>query len=449
MAKNITLILLGASGDLSTKMIIPAIYNIFANKNFDNFIFIAAALEKLDINNLLNKSSKYIKNIDQKIWQEFISISKYYTIDLKQTENYKILYNLITEEETKYILDFNRLIYCATGSDLFLDITENLIKTNIIQTQNNNYNSNIWHRIAYEKPLGNNLRSATKINNTLKSLLNKQQIFYVDHYLAKLPVQNILPFRFSNNLFDSINNPKIIERIEIILDESISIENRGKYYDSTGALKDVVQNHMLQLLALITIDNADFLDHKTITDKKAEILKKLIFITGFLGQYEGYTEELYVNKNSKTETFALLKLKINKKNLKHIDIILRTGKCLSKKDTSILIKFKNNNSNSENLPNNILNIEIATEPGLKLSFNIKDQKSNNIKQINHKINLVDQFANISDYQIIIQAIIEANKFIFADFEEIKYCWKLIDKIKKQNLKLITYKKNSIGSSFKL
>ena len=211
--------------------------------------------------------------------------------DLTQQSTYQDIYDRMHKIEARWHT-INRLVYCAVSSDFFCTITTNLVKADIIAYQEASTSTQPWHRIVYEKPFGKDLHSAQEINRCIASHVAEHQLFRIDHYLTKDIVHNIALIRFANILFEPLWNSAYVDHVTINLYEELPVQGRGQYYDTYGALRDVVQNHMLQLLALIAMEPPDKLTGDYIRDKKADILKQLVYVDGIFGQYEGYQQEV-------------------------------------------------------------------------------------------------------------------------------------------------------------
>lgn len=443
-------IIFGVTGDLSKKKILPALYQIIKNKKIDNYIIVGTALEQTDIEEIINHLKKNIADFEESVWQNFIARFTFFQLDIKKSRNYEKLLEHLVKEEKKYNLSGNRLVYCSVPSTLYIDVTKNLVKNNIIHLQKENEKNDYWNRIVYEKPFGQDYKSAKKINRKILSLLDESQIFRVDHYLAKEIVENITFVRFTNEIFEPLWNSKHIASVQIILDEEIGLESRGKYYDNFGALKDVVQNHMLQLLALVAMEPPKELLGDFIRDSKLKILKKVKPISGILGQYIGYDQEEGIKEGSNTETFAAIKLLINHKRWENVPFFFRTGKFLDKKSTKIVIKFKHAYcllSQSCPIEPDYLTISIYPKEGIIIDLYTKKPDERN-KIMKAKMEFCYDCLYLPGatqaYESIMMDIIKGEKSISVRFDEIEFSWKIIDQIKKMNFPLYKYKKGTTG-----
>ena len=441
-----TFIVFGITGDLSKRKLLPGLYQLIKDKKIENFVLIGIGLEKKSVEEILNPAKKFVQNIDPKSWKKLIERTSYLTNDVKNERDFKALKELIVNQEKKYKLSGNRLAYCATPESVFYDITKHLVKFGILKRQKKS--DKTWNRIAYEKPFGYDLKSAEKLNREILALLDESQVYRVDHYLAKEVVENILYVRFTNYIFESLWNRDHIESVQIILNEDSGI--RGIYYDKYGALNDVVQNHMLQLLALIAMDEPKKLVGDSIRDSKAKVLKSVAVDSGFLGQYKNYTKEKTIPKDSKTETFAVLKLFVNNKRWKNVPFYLKTGKNLKEKSTKINIQFKKIDckltKNSCPIEGNFLTITIFPDAGFSFEVNAKKPGERDaVVPVLMDFCYGCLFTSTPEaYEYIFTDIINGDQAISVRFDEIEYSWKIIDDIKALKPKLYMYESGSNG-----
>ena len=451
---QVIFIILGATGDLCKRKLIPAIYKLIESNKLDKFAFLGISFDKTDINSILDNSKKFISKIDENNWKKLEKASYYYQLDFYDSTEYKDLKTLIKKIEEKHDINGNKLIYLATLPEHFKIITKNLNVHKIITKydhENNCSNCNhSWARIVYEKPFGYDLKSAKEINKCIEKSFHENQIYRIDHYLGKELVSNIALVRFTNRIFEPLWNHKNIDSVQIILKEKIGIEGRGKFYDKYGTIKDVVQNHMLQILSLIAMEQPKKLEAKYIRDAKAKVLKNIKFKNAILGQYDGYKQEADVNPKSQTETFAALKLEINNSRWKGVPFYLKTGKYLDHKETSIHIKFKMVKCLlTQGCPtdSNYLTIKINPEQGFYLELNSKDPKyANQIIpiQMNFCHSCLFGPNTPEAYENLILDVINGDQSAFVRADEIEYSWKVVDQIKKDKYKIFNYKKGSNG-----
>ncbi|MBU1167862.1 glucose-6-phosphate dehydrogenase [Patescibacteria group bacterium] len=344
------IVIMGATGDLAQSKLYVALLDLFT-KGFlpDQFRVIGFALDKLDDRSFRKLVKKAIKRHDKKTSRSqinsFLKTLHYQTGLFQDIEGFKELSDRIaTIRKDECQNRLNTFFYLAVPPKFYDDIFENLKKTKLNQTAEDTQGVT---RVMIEKPFGHDLISARRLDKKLTELFTEQQIYRIDHFLAKETVQNILSFRFSNTLFENIWNYETVDRIEIKLREKKGVEGREKFYDEVGAFRDVGQNHILQLLALTTMEYPGKIDPEKVREERAEVIESLVPIEGediarqtVQGQYEGYSNQEGVKKNSNTETFFRIKSFLNSKRWQGVPIYLESGKKMFETKTKITIYFK-------------------------------------------------------------------------------------------------------------
>ena len=438
---EITFVILGATGDLSKRKILPAIARLIEKKKIKKFAIVAAARRKVSIKKLVSEAKTFYKS-RKEVWQQIEKNSLYSQLDFYKEQDYQTLATNINKIEKKRKLKGNRIFYLATLPDHFPEITKNIKKYDCMNC------SIEWPRLVFEKPFGHNVESAKKLNKTLAKYFAQKYIYRIDHYLGKELVENISLVRFTNRILEPLWNHKHIESVQINLLEDIGVENRGGFYDKYGAIKDVVQNHMLQLLALIAMEPPTKLFGQAVHNKKVAVLKKTKVDATLLGQYTGYLREKGVNKNSKTETFAALKLFVQNRRWRGVPFFLKTGKALKSKETRIDVKFKEAKCLMlGNCPTdtNYLTIRIQPNEGITLDVHSKTPgKRLNVTTIKLDFCHSCTFGPNSPeaYETLLEDVINGEKSTFVRHDEIEASWKITDSIKKA--KRYPYKKGSVG-----
>tara|TARA_Y100000310_G_C20698427_1_gene827400 strand:+ start:1103 stop:2491 length:1389 start_codon:yes stop_codon:yes gene_type:complete len=438
-----TILILGATGDLTKKKLIPAIYNLIKDKKLKDFIVVGAASRSTTAQNILNKSKKYVKNLDKQAWQHLEKRFYYHSTNFYDHKHFCDLNLLINQLEKKHKLPGNRLIYLATLPQHFKIISSNLKDCGIVDKNGKST------KVVFEKPFGQDLKSAKKINNCIRSVFSEKQIYRIDHYLGKELIQNLNVLRFTNTFLEPIWNNKYIDHVQIILSENVGIETRGKFYDKYGALRDVVQNHMLQMLSLIAMEAPKKLQENYIRNEKLKILKAIKTTSNILlGQYKGYKKEEGVKNNSKTETFAALKLLVNNERWKGVPFYLITGKNMKDKVTTIHIEFKQTKCRLFhkvcNFNPNHLTLQIQPEEGFHLHINSKVPGKTNIVPVKMDFCHHCKFGpNTPEaYENLLYDVMKGDQSVFIRSDEIEQQWKIIDKITKTKHKIQPYKKGS-------
>lgn len=396
--EKLMLVIFGASGDLTSRKLIPALCDL-CNQNLlpENFAVLGVGRTEMDNTGFRNKMTGSIKDnlkdspcsgSDQT--GNFLNRLHYISIDSSKSSDYSKLKQQLSRLNEQYHTGENYLFYLATPPGMYETIISNLG----IHGLNRSENKESWRRIIIEKPFGSNLESAQKLNAKVLDVFSEDQIYRIDHYLGKETVQNILVTRFANGIFEPLWNRNYIERIEITSAESIGIENRGGYYDSTGAMRDMVQNHLLQLVGLIAMEPPVVSDARSIRNETLKVFQALRPLTPadieqniIRGQYtasvvkgekrHGYREETNVAPDSKTETYVAMKFFIDNWRWNGVPFYIRTGKYLPIRVTEVVIHFKPSPhilfpKDTESIAgSNQLVIRIQPDEGILLKFGMK------------------------------------------------------------------------------
>jgi len=352
------MVIFGASGDLTKRKLIPALINLAQEGLLSQqFAIVGFAFDQMNTESFRTMLSEEITKfedhpVDASLWQWFLDRIYYVQGDFKDPAAYLRLKNQIAEAETKHGTQGNLFHYLAVSFNFFSLIVQKLGEIGLTKEENGK-----WTRVIVEKPFGHDLPSAQQLNKELKEILTEKQIFRIDHYLGKETVQNLMVFRFANSMIEPLWNRTYIDHVQITAAESVGVEHRGAFYETAGALKDMVPNHLFQLLTLTAMEPPISFEADAVRDKQAEILHALQISTPedvlhntVRGQYgEGtedgqkvpaYRSEPNVSPTSNTETFVALKLKIDNWRWGDVPFYLRTGKRLAKRVTEIAIQFR-------------------------------------------------------------------------------------------------------------
>jgi len=442
---NCTIILFGATGDLARRKLFPALYSLVAANKLETFAIVGAAIEDKTIGDILEGSREFIKHIDEQVWKKLSNNTYYFRLDFNLEKDFQDLNAFVSEVEKKHGLSGNRLAYLAAPPDFFCAITTYCASSGLIKRI-----QNPWQRIVYEKPFGKSLASARAINACIAKSFDENQLFRIDHYLTKEVVGNIVLVRFTNCIFEPLWSNQYIDHVTIILDEKVCIEGRGIYYDAYGVLRDVVQNHMFELLTLIAMESPAMLTGDYIRDERMKVLKHLAFVDGILGQYENYKTEKGVAPDSQTDTFANLLFHVNNKRWAGVPFFIRTGKCLNKKLTEIQITFKKVDClllQGCPIASNNLTINIWPKGTFSLSLNAKKPGMlNELTQIEMEFCHSCQFGPVTpeSYEVIFQEVMRGEQSISVRFDEIEQAWNIIDTLIKKKMPIYQYKRGSEG-----
>lgn len=452
MTNSITVIIFGFTGDLAKRKLIPALYALFCEEKIPHFTLIGVGLEEKSTQDILNNALPFVDTFSEHTWNLFCARTFYTQHNILKSQDAQSFASFVKSKEDTTI-SINRLVYMAVGAQLFEPLTVQLVLSGILEKRNTK--NDFWHRIVYEKPFGTDRISAHAINLALSGLLYEEQIFRIDHYLTKELVSNISLIRFTNCIFEPLWNNKYIEQVHIILNETIDIENRGYYYDQFGALKDVVQNHMLQMLALIAMEAPESLLGDAIRNKRAALLEQVYFVDGIRGQYAGYLNENGVTQNSQTETYALLELAIKNNRWEGVPFFFSTGKALASKEVAIHVFFKPVDCLLEEkcsiigptMEPNVLTFKIAPEEFFSLQLNVKkpgtaDMVMPVLMNLSHDCFFALRQSHA--YEVLIEEVIKGEQASSVRFDEIESAWRIIDQIEQKNIPLSVYQKGSNG-----
>lgn len=446
-----TIVILGGTGDLSARKLIPAIYKLVADNRLCKFSLVCVSNDDTQITTILERSKKFIPVLREKTWAQIQAHASYYRMDFHEQSAYQELGNFLNQLEKKSKLVGNRMFYLATMPEHFDAITHNLAQYDIVrrQAEEEQAAGKPWSRVVYEKPFGTNLQSAQQINRSIAEVFDESQVFRIDHWLGKELVSNIALVRFTNRIFEPLWNNQHIDSVQIIMNETLGIEGRGRYYDTYGVLKDMVQNHMLQLLALIAMEAPERLVADDIRDAKADILRKISVASAILGQYEGYRNEADVNPQSTTPTFAALKVYVNNSRWDGVPFHLKTGKLLDMRMACIHIKFKKVDCLLDACPSeqNSLTININPHEGFYLGLNVKiPGVSSQVTPVTMNFSHAALFGpNTPEaYELLLSDVIRKDHATFVRNDEIELSWNVIEQIDSMNPELCTYVPGSKG-----
>src|SRR4029077_538864 len=325
VAEPALMVIFGATGDLSGKKLLPALYNLAKQRLLPaGFAVVGAAIDDLSDEAFRKRASDVIsahsrtQPIDQTVLQAFLQAAFYMKTDFGKLEDFKALARKLDELDNTRHTNGNRVYYCATPPPTYETITEQLKAAGVTKSPG-------FHRIVVEKPFGSDLKSARELSGILQRVFHEESVFRIDHYLGKETVQNILAFRFANSWFEPIWNSNLIDSVQITAAEEIGVEMRGGYYEKAGALRDIVQNHALQLVALVAMEPPSSFDATAVRDEKVKVLRAIrpiedgdVAKSTVRGQYAkgwvlgeeaiAYREEHSVAPGSLTETFAAVRL---------------------------------------------------------------------------------------------------------------------------------------------
>jgi glucose-6-phosphate 1-dehydrogenase len=443
--KNLTFVIMGATGDLAKLKLIPAVYTLLKLGTVSKVSIVGVARSEVTIQSILDEARKNIKNIDEAVWFKLCQSAYYQKLDFANLDDFESLRNKIVEIEQKENLSGNRLFYLATLPEHFEAASVNLAKVGLVDSKDDK-----WERVLYEKPFGNDLASAIKINKAIDKVFDEKNVYRVDHYLGKELVGNIALLRFTNRILEPLWNNQHIDSVQIIRDEDFGIKNRGNYFDKYGAVKDMLQNHILQMLSLVAMESPKFLSGEYLRDQKVKVLKDVKIKDLFLGQYEGYENEKGVAQGSRAETFLAARLEVNNKRWKGVPFFVRSGKNLNKKEAVIHIRFKPVDCLlAKTCPSdsNYLTIRIEPESGFSFEINSKSlRKGFEVETVDMEYcHHCDHKENTPEaYEVLLEQAIAGEQSVFVRNDEVELAWKVVDKIDTKNMEVYKYPVGSTG-----
>ncbi|WP_296705896.1 glucose-6-phosphate dehydrogenase [Algoriphagus sp.] len=455
---NQMLIIFGASGDLTVRKLVPALYNLYKGKHLpQNFVVLGASRSNMSVEEFRQKVVKESEFLGKEISKEESSFIKAFTDKLfyqdlgdEYDSDYTPLANRIDQLNKDYGCEENFIFYLSTPPSLYEIIAKNLCEAGLTKEDNG------WKRIIVEKPFGYSLETAKELNEGLHKYFNENQVYRIDHYLGKETVQNLLVTRFSNSIFEPTWNRRYIHHVEITNAETVGVEKRGGYYDKSGALRDMFQSHLLQILSLIVMEPPINSSAEEIRDEKVKALKSLRIMTDedelathtMKGQYvastingkkvKGYREEEGVDPNSKTETFAAIKFFVDNWRWKDVPFYVRTAKYMPTKVTEVVIHFKSPahevfKSQDAYKKDNKLIIRIQPDEGILIKFGVKVPGLGfNVEQANLDFYYSDlDSAQVMDaYERLLLDAMQGDTTLYARADEVEAAWKFVDPILK-------------------
>ncbi|MFW6301560.1 MAG: glucose-6-phosphate dehydrogenase [Bacillota bacterium] len=452
--ERIQMVIFGGTGDLTRTKLIPGLYKLYKRGALPEHISV------LGLARSFSNREEYLESLaaslqeenpeiyNQESWAGFKSYLDYMQLDFTEDVGYQKLRHKLKEQEGSQA-DQHFIYYLATAPNFFPVIAEKLKEYNLSESQDPG-----WPRLVIEKPFGYSLESAIKFNSRISEVFPEENIYRIDHYLGKEMIQNILVMRFANMFFEPIWNKHYIDNIQIISTETKGIKTRGKYYDKAGALRDMIQSHLLQMLALITMESPADMSTESIRQEKIKLFKTLarspspgdIKENLVIGQYKsgtvnnksvpGYQDEDNIASNSRTETFAALRLKINNLRWGGVPIYLKTGKRLHKKTAKIFVQFKDDFhpdlSQKRDPASNLLIIKIQPEEGVSLQFNAKEPGSQD-KITPVFMDFCQQAPDLQNtpeaYEELLVALFKGEQSLFTHWEGVKKSWLYIDRLR--------------------
>ncbi|HEV2393788.1 MAG TPA: glucose-6-phosphate dehydrogenase [Verrucomicrobiae bacterium] len=454
-----SIVIFGASGDLTARKLVPALYHLFIDNQMppDFRIIGFARREKTDaswrqeLRQALDQFSR-TKPVDNNVWEQFSQHISYCRGDLTDPGAYQRLEQQLTALGSEPLRK-NLLFYLATLPSQFGSVIEQLHQAGLLQK--NDANGRGWQRIVVEKPFGHDLETARQLNRELTRYASEQQVFRIDHYLGKETVQNILMFRFSNATFERLWNRDSIDHVQITVSEELGVGQRGGYYEEAGALRDMVQNHLLQVLSLVAMEPPVSLEAECIRDEKVKLLKSIRRLTPqevarqvvrgqyFAGKVDselrvGYRQEPKVKPDSNVETYVGLELFIDNWRWSGVPFFLRTGKCLPLSASEVRVQFRPTPhvlfaaECGQQLDSNSLTLRLQPNEGITLRFNGKvPGTSLAVRPVRMHFSYDSEFGAYTPeaYERLLLEAMAGDATLFIRRDEVETAWQIVDSIR--------------------
>ena len=452
-------VIFGASGDLTKRKLLPALYHLQQAGNLpQDFAVVGVARRPLEGSFAPDMKDGIVSGggvdaADPKL-EPFVDRIRYHAMNFDDAAGYEALKELLVKMDGEFHTGGNRLFYLAVAPEYFSDIIKFLGEHGMAEPVGaEDGNGKQWVRIIIEKPFGHDLESAKALNDEVNKVFREDQIFRIDHYLGKETVQNILVFRFANGIFENVWNRNYIDHIEITAAESIGIEGRGPFYESAGALRDVVQNHVMELLSFVTMEPPVSFEASAVRAEKIKIWRAIQPIhpaDTVRGQYGpgnvdgkpvvGYRQEDRVHPRSQTETYAALRLEIENWRWAGVPIYVRAGKRLAKRVTEITIQFKQpplllfkdrEGNCAEGMKSNIISMRIQPDEGIALRFEAKiPGPSMSMSPVNMNFNYAEAFgvSSANGYERLLLDAMLGDGTLFAHRDGVEATWALMTPI---------------------
>ncbi|WP_338452301.1 glucose-6-phosphate dehydrogenase [Niallia oryzisoli] len=461
-----TFVLFGSTGDLAKRKIFPALYNLYLDQKLPSAISIIGlgrnqmSHQKFqhDVEQSIKTFSRRMDN-DHSHLDTFLEAFRYSVLDATKADDYRNLLNLVREREMELNIPGNRMFYLSVGPDLFGPIALNIKESGLGST-------NGWKRLIIEKPFGRDLESARELNATLTEAFEEDEIYRIDHYLGKSMIQNLGSLEFSNPVLQTLLNNRHIANVQITASETVGVEERAGYYDKSGAIRDMFQNHMLQILMMTAMHIPKSNSPYDIRNEKRKVIEAVrpikkdeVSLEIIRGQYRAgeingssvvsYRKEPGVDASSQNDTFVAARLWIDNPYWQGVPFYIRTGKRMAKKSTRIVIEFKNSikTGKSNRMDPNLLIIEINPNEKVSLQINSRNPINGKIEPVN--ISFSTQQSDIPEaYERLIQDALRGDSTFFAHWKEVEKSWEwvqpILDAFREELVPLYLYPAGSNG-----
>ena len=444
MADPTTLVIFGASGDLTRRKLVPALYHLHRKGRLpEGFALLGVARHGMSDEAFQKAMEEAVVEfssdpIDTAAWSTFRDNLHYVAADPTQTDHLRTVQARLLELEAGSPVA-HRLYYFAIPPEIYQPTLECLAETGMVAETNG------WRRVVIEKPFGQDLASARALNGIVHRVLSERQVYRIDHYLGKETVQNVLVFRFANSIFEPLWSRSYIDHVQITVAEEVGVAHRAKFYDSVGVVRDVFQNHLLQLLALVGMEPPASFDPEMVRNERSKLLSAVRPVAEaevarhtVRGQYRGYADEPEVRRGSQTATYAALRFYVDNWRWHGVPFYLRSGKRLAEKSTEILIQFKSVPHVMFPLPPgreirpNALFLCLQPDEGMHLRFEVKAPDTEaDMRSVDMDFHYADDFgpgALPDAYERLLLDALEGDASLFTRADAIELAWQIVDPI---------------------
>ena len=439
------MVILGASGDLTRRKLIPSLLHLLADGLLpEDFVVLGVGRKPLS-DEAFREEQRSAAEVDAPVWTRFAPQLFYLTLDLDQPGSYAQIAERLERLEAGKSSERGRLFYLALPPSVYAETIEGLSRSGAMPRREST--DPRWVRIIIEKPFGTSLATAEALNRVVRAAVAEHQVYRIDHYLGKETVQNLLVFRFANSIFEPVWNRHHIHHVQITAAESMGIEHRARYYEEAGVVRDMFQNHLLSLLSLVAMEPPASFSAEMVRDEKAKVLNAVRADGAVRGQYgagqidgervPGYRDEADVSDDSVTPTFAAIRCQIENWRWQGVPFFLRSGKRLAKRDTEIVVQFRDpphvmfTLEPGHAIAANVLVFQVQPDEGLSLSFEIKQPGAGvRLCSARMEFSYQDAFGPVEHeaYETLLLDCMVGDSMLFLRSDATEASWRVVDPI---------------------